>query len=181
LTAFGPPYKSRPNRSPSEIRSAPRRGMRKKSRKEIQADLIYILREPSSWDRLATLGAISSTFLDDRPTFFKLKICLLGISPITRRAQQPGSCGEEHGSDTREYPVTAELSSRTWTYRQSSGGAELKLSTTADASGVYYCLLIASKGAWARIEIDEQSVCALAKAIASIEKNRADAFVIQSS
>ena len=94
---------------------------------------------------------------------------------------EPSACAEEHGSDTREYPVTAELSSRTWTYRQSSGGAELKLSTTADASGVYHSLLIASKGAWARIEIDEQSVCALAKAIASIEKNRADAFVIQSS
>jgi hypothetical protein len=94
---------------------------------------------------------------------------------------ESGACGEEHGSDTREYPVPAELSSRTWTYRQSSDGDELKLSTTTDASGVYHSLLIASKGAWARIEINEQSVCALAKAIASIEKNRADAFVIQSS
>jgi hypothetical protein len=28
-----------------------------------------MLREPSSWDRLATLGAVISTFLGDRPTF----------------------------------------------------------------------------------------------------------------
>jgi len=51
------------------------------------------LREPSSWDRLATLGAVISTFLGDRPTFIldrsspllKLALVLVFLDHVASR------------------------------------------------------------------------------------------------
>jgi hypothetical protein len=57
--------------------------------------------------------------------------------------------------------MTAELQSRTWTYRQSCFGAELKFSTTAHQGGVYHSLSIVSHGAHKTFELNDDAIGAL--------------------
>ena len=68
--------------------------------------------------------------------------------------------------------MSTDLSSRTWAYRQSCNGAELKFSTTAYENGTYYSLRISSKGAHQAFDLDEDAIARLAAAIAAIEEDR---------
>ncbi len=67
--------------------------------------------------------------------------------------------------------MTATLASRTWSYRQSHAGAELKFSTTAHEAGTYHSLVIASHGARKTFELDDVAIAALASAVESIEQD----------